>query len=139
MKLEDYFYVPFKAGGRGPDAYDCWGWGRSIRHEIYGKRLLPAHPGVDIDDRVAMTDVYRQLEVDDRYTVSENIQDAIPGTVVGVLVAGYCTHVGVVVEHEAQLYYADISRSGVRRMPLQEIEKLFRSKVYTLVYLNDND
>lgn len=139
MNLEDYFYVSFESGGRGPEVFDCWGWARSIRYNVYGCKLLPETPGVDIKDIVGMTEVYHSLSGDPEYKITEDISSCEPGTVVGVLVAGMCTHVGVVIEVNNLLHYADITESGIRRMPLDQLPKLFRSRVYTLVYLNDND
>jgi len=51
---EELIGRPYRAGGQGPDAFDCWGLVRSVMAHRFG-RALPAIPVNALDVRAVLT------------------------------------------------------------------------------------
>ena len=137
MTLFEYFMVPFKSGARGPTEFDCWGWVRAVRHDVYGKQLMPEFPGVTNRDLTAMHDDYESVLNSNDYDILDSVDKVTPGTVVAVLRGGRCVHIGIIVEVDGVLYYADIGPSGCRRMTIPDMLEHYRGNYHRLVYADD--
>lgn len=138
MTLAEYFTAPFKSGARGPTYFDCWGWVRAVRHDVYGKQLMPEFPGVTNRDLTKMHDDYEEVLNSNDYDTTITVDTLTPGTVVAVLRAGRCVHIGMIVEVDGELNYADTGPSGVRRMSIQSMVANYSGSYQQLVFADDH-
>lgn len=131
ISINHYLHARYQPGGRGPDAFDCWGLTRLARHELYGLPLLPSYGAIHPDDkasltREAMTQVNRQFESG----------SPLPGSIATCWRGRLCLHVGLVVVIDSRAGVLEINRGGSPRwLPLQE----FESNYLKVVYYHDRD
>lgn len=138
MTLDEYFMKPFVPGARGPDAFDCWGWVRAVRHDVYGKQLMPEFPGVTKKQPGEMHRFFRSILNDEDYRIFDDVDSLTPGTVVAVLRGGMCDHIGMIIEVNGTLYYADTSSTGTRRMTIDNMLRHYSGNYYRLVFGDDH-
>ena len=89
-----YLTSTYRDGGRGHNReYDCWGLARAIRHEVYGRTLLPERPGPHRLNTLEYQRNYRsqikELKV---------VENPTPGCLIAVLNSRVCEHVALVVD-----------------------------------------
>lgn len=53
-----YLRCAYEDGGRGPNAFDCWGLVRHVRHYEFGFKLLPEFGALRNTDPRAFTRAY---------------------------------------------------------------------------------
>ncbi|TZG41640.1 hypothetical protein FZZ93_01030 [Halomonas eurihalina] len=87
----------YEFGGRGPDAYDCYGLVRAVRAEIFGLPWMPHYRFAGDDDKRAMTAAARHA--------NRSLSPCEPraGAIAEVWHGRLCTHVAVVVELNGRL------------------------------------
>ena len=94
--------LPFEMGGRGPDAFDCWGLLRAVLLEIHGR--APETPSVapsDPTDRGAMEATFAATRPAWRPVAPE---DAEVGDAIAFRLLGRPVHCGVVVARDRFLH-----------------------------------
>lgn len=92
--IAKYLSTTYRKGARGPKEYDCWGLVRAVRHEVYGRALLPSLDDVTPGDMRSTTKGARKIHAGiEAYDVGLRAA-AVAQAYMGRL----CVHVGVVVE-----------------------------------------
>jgi len=121
-----YLFARYVDGARGEGgAFDCWGLAREVRHEIYGKRLLPSWGHIRNTMPRAFTDAYTEQAKELEECPPE------PGALAMVFTGRLMLHVGVVVELEGRLAVLDISaQHGPRWQRIPAFEAPFSKVVY---------
>lgn len=97
--IEKYLSTTYEKGARGPKKYDCWGMARAVRHEVFGRALLPSLDDVTPGDMRSTT------------KGAESIHSGIlaydvglrAGAVAQAHIGRLCVHVGVVVDVDGML------------------------------------
>lgn len=113
--IEHYLRAPYADGGRGPEAYDCWGLVREVRHKHCGARLLPEWGGIPARDIRNLSKAYEA----ERAAMERC--DPEPGAIAAVMRGPFCYHVAVVVELEGALWVLETgSRIKGRRLRLAQ-------------------
>lgn len=109
MKIPDwcapFIGLPYEPGGRGPDAYDCWGLALKVWREHFGLQLADYDgifwgPGRNAADVAAV--VARETQAFWRPVESE-----LPGDGILIRAAGQPLHVAVVVAPGLMLHAHD--------------------------------
>lgn len=94
--LNQYLMSHWRDGARGEIEggivyYDCWGLVRAVRHELFGKPLLPSYGHIRRTDAREFTQAYvREAE---QLTPCHPVE----GAIASAFRSGICTHVAVVV------------------------------------------
>lgn len=123
--VEHYLAADYEDGARGPDRYDCWGLVREVRHERYGKRLLPSWGDVRNTMPREFTEAYRAE------AAAMELCDPEPGAIACVFRGALMLHVGVVIEMEGRLEVLEINpKTGARRRRVQDFEAPYARVVY---------
>ena len=122
--LNSFLSAPYKDGGRGPLAYDCYGLCITARNKLYGLPLLPALGGVGRNQLKANTHAYHDIK--HGMEVCEPELGAIAGAFRGSLLV----HVGLVVEADGQLKVLDTNPGGARISTLRDFESEYPMVVY---------
>lgn len=104
--IEKFMNAPYREGGRGPFAYDCWGLCIAVRHQVFGLPLLPSLGAVGKDRIRENTNAYRELRKG-----MEECQPE-PGAIAAVFSGALCLHVGVVVRSGGRLKVLDTNPGG---------------------------
>lgn len=96
--MNRYLMTVYAPGGRGPDAFDCWGMVRDARYELFGRTLLPSYGAINPQNKRALTRACGAVVV-------QHLQECSPR--VGAIAAGWagriCVHVGLLVDIDGQL------------------------------------
>ena len=130
--LDAYLDVRYRDGARGEVVdgvveHDCWSLARAVRHEVYGKPLLPSWGHV----RNTMP---REFARAHEAVASECLEECVPevGAVAAVLRGRLVTHVGVVVEIDGRLAVLDIRGDGlpVRWQWVADFESRYLRVIY---------
>ncbi|WP_417585570.1 hypothetical protein [Pelagibacterium sp.] len=130
--LDAYRDVRYRDGARGEVVdgvveHDCWSLARTVRHEVYGKPLLPSWGHV----RNTMP---REFARAHEAVSSECLEECAPevGAVAAVFRARLVTHVGVVVEVDGRLAVLDIRGDGlpVRWQWVADFESRYLRVIY---------
>lgn len=122
--LKHYLSAPYRDGGRGPVAFDCWGLCIAVRHQLLGLPLLPSLGGVGRDQLRHNTHAYHDLKLGMEECAPE------PGAIAAVFRGALCLHVGVVVEADGRLKILDTNPGGPRLCTVREFEDDFPKVVY---------
>jgi cell wall-associated NlpC family hydrolase len=115
--VAEYIGLPFEMGGRGPDAFDCWGltWLVLRRHF---RLTVPAFCGVvwDTDDRATRIEAGGVIKRASE-THFEEVKPGRerPGDVILLRISGRPLHIGLVVLPGLMLHTADDSDSATER------------------------
>lgn len=123
--IVDYLKTSYMDGGRGPDAYDCYGLVLDVRRDM-GLPDLPSYEHIGAEDKGGLTDGCL-AEMSQRLEVSEPKQGAIATVWRGKL----CVHVGVIVEKEGRIGVFETNRkTGPRWLSLNKFERAYLRVVY---------
>lgn len=92
--ITKYLNKPWVSGGRGPEAFDCWGLVAWIQKEHYGRELEP-YNGVDAHDwrRVAVL-----IDGASHQSEWQKIDKPVDGCIVAMAQGRIFHHVGVFLE-----------------------------------------
>ena len=122
--LTRYLSAPYKDGGRGPLAYDCYGLCIAVRHQVFGLPLLPSLGGVGRSRLRANTAAYLDI--------SQGLEECAPeiGAIAAVFTGEYLAHVGVVVHLDGQLKVLDTSPGGPQVRTVRDFESAYQRVVY---------
>ena len=122
--LKKYLSAPYRDGGRGPAAFDCWGLCIAVRHQLLGLPLLPSLGAVGKDRIRENTHAYRELK--------KGMDECAPelGAIAAVFRGKACLHVGVVVEADGRLKVLDTNPGGARIRTVPEFETDFPRVVF---------
>lgn len=112
-----YIGLPFALGGRGPDAYDCWGLVRLVLAEQFGVQV-PAYDRYQPDAGVTELAHYMAgLLWPPALAISR--EQGRPGDVALIPMAGALCHVGVMVAPDTLLHTHAGADSGLARLDRQ--------------------
>lgn len=96
--MNRYLTTAYAPGGRGPDAFDCWGLVRDARHELLGRPLLPSHGAISPADKRGLTRACGEV-------VDQHLHECLPRA--GAIAAGWsgrvCVHVGLLIDVDGRL------------------------------------
>ncbi|SHL49376.1 hypothetical protein [Halomonas caseinilytica] len=123
--LQRYMQTRYEYGGRGPDAYDCYGLVRAVRAEIFGLPWMPHYRFAGDDDKRAMTLAARHAN---RHLTPGPPE---PGAIAECWRGELCTHVAVVVELDGRLAVLETDKgSGPRWDYLEDFEACHLRVIY---------
>ncbi|KAB0489637.1 hypothetical protein [Pseudomonas vancouverensis] len=123
--LTKYLLAPYKDGGRGPAAFDCWGLCIAVRHEVFGLPLLPELGGVGRSKPRECTQAYRMLS-----QVME-VCEPEPGAIAAVFRGELCIHVGVVINADDRLAVLETNPgAGARWLRISDFNATYLKVVY---------
>lgn len=111
--MNRYLETVYRDGGRGPEAFDCWGLVRHVRHVELGLKLLPEYGSLRNTSPRDFTRAYRDE--------SSMLRECGPehGAIAAVLVGTICTHVALVLLVDGQFKILEINPTrGARMLPL---------------------
>lgn len=122
-----YLSTKYQEGARGPDAYDCYGLVRAVRHDM-GKPLMGEY------DDVAPWDKRRMTEEHDSVVAAESLQP-VDGPTHGVIACAWngrlCVHVGVVIEADGRMWVLETDvGTGPCLSGLSQFEKRYTKVEY---------
>ena len=122
--LKQFLSAPYRDGGRGPAAYDCWGLCIAVRSQLLGLPLLPSLGAVGKDRLRENTHAYHDLK--------QGMEVCSPevGAIAAVFRCALCLHVGVVVEADGRLKVLDTNPGGARIQTVREFETEFPRVVF---------
>lgn len=113
--MNHYLQTSYKDGGRGPDAYDCWGLVRHVRHHELGLKLLPEYGSLRNTSPKDFTRAYR----DESHLLRECGPEH--GAIAAVLVGQICVHVALVLWDGERFKILEINPTrGPRMLPLEK-------------------
>lgn len=126
MTLNDYMVSKYVDAGRIWPDLDCYGLARLVRHDVYGKSLLPMLGGHGGKDKVKQTtDVMRNIYLLDK---TDNITAEC---LVFAFRRKLCEHIGVVVSLNGIRRVMDINQhTGVRIVTMSTFDKFFNRVEY---------
>lgn len=127
--VNKYLSCTYEDGARGPHKWDCFGLARHVRHEHYGKLLLPSLGDVSNKNPKLFTKTYREQSSGMRECGPED------GAICAVFRGSLCMHVAVVVSIENRLMILEIS-SG-RNATIMSVDD-FESQYAKVKYYNDH-
>lgn len=84
--INEYVGRPYLAGGRGPEAYDCWGLLRHLQYRYFGREL----PDLRMGDAVASFAAYERRRATGEWVVIPRPVHGAPA----LMRAGMHPHVG---------------------------------------------
>lgn len=123
--FKPYLAARYEFAGRGPDAYDCWGLVRAVRHEVFGLPLLPHWGAVGEDDKRSLTRAC--LDEARHFTPGP----PVPTSIATVWRGQLCIHVAIVVEINGRLAVLETGkRIGTRWLYLDDFEAQYLKVVY---------
>lgn len=127
MNLEQFLSTRYVEGGRGPEAYDCYGLVRAARVALYGARLLPecadAKPGLVPVITREVARVAKDYHMNDAPPAPGHVATAWHGRV--------CVHVGLVVEANGGLRILETDKpSGPCLTRIGQFESRYSKVVY---------
>ena len=102
MDMKQYIQIPYADKGRTPAGVDCWGLVRLIYRNEFGVDLpsyADRYPSAQEIREASKVVVEERLEWEDVESGSE-----IPGDLVILRLAGFPTHVGVVIDPLRKLF-----------------------------------
>jgi hypothetical protein len=113
--INNYLRCMYLDGGRGPNAYDCWGLVRHVRHFEMGFILLPSYGQLRNDNPKLFTRAYTEQ--------SHLMVECEPehGAIAAVLMGKICVHVAIVLEISGRLMILEINpERGARYLSLSD-------------------
>lgn len=120
--MMQYLTARYVDGGRGDGQYDCWGLSRAVRHDVYGKSLLPEYAGCSRHTPIALA---RGAE-SEIATALQQIDNPVPGCMVGVFASGICVHVAVAIGDNGHVRVMDITaQTGTSIYSISDFERLY--------------
>ncbi len=123
--IERYLTSAYLDGGRGPDAFDCWGLVRHARHHMLGKPLMPEYGLVPADDKAGLTEAVAVES--SAFTTCK----PIPGAIATAWERRLCTHVGLVLSVDGRPMVLETNAgSGPRLTPVRAFERRFSRVIY---------
>lgn len=126
--VNHYLTAPYVDGARGPDAYDCWGLVREVRHLHCGKVLLPSWGHVRHDHAREFTRAYE--------TESAHLRECRPepGAIASAFKGRICHHVAVVIDTPEGLRVLEMTAgTGARILRVSDFERQYLK----VGYIND--
>lgn len=128
--LEVYLNKPYRDGAMGPDAYNCWGLVRAVRHEVFGLGLLPEFGGKIAPCRGSQRD-YLSL------SAMLELCNPEPAAIAAAFKGGICAHVGIVVQANGLLMILETNeKTGPR---LIRVADFCRQYTRILFYRDQHD
>src|SRR5690625_4823035 len=128
--ISEYLKTSYKKGGRGPLEYDCWGLVRTVRHEVFGKPLLPSFGSICPRDKRELTKACNAVRQEgDFQVVSKRV-----GAIATAWRASLCVHVGICVEVDARLW---VLESEEVTGPALISPSLFEARYTKVIYFDD--
>lgn len=122
--IDRYLATPYRDGAMGPDAYNCFGLARAVRHEVYGLPLLPEYGRHVQASPGAQRDYHLQVDLMEACAPE-------PGAIAAVFRGQLCIHVGVVVEVEGRLAVLETNqRTGCRWLRVPDFERRWLRVIY---------
>jgi len=105
--IQKYLQATYQDNGRGPDVYDCYGIVRTVRHEVFGRPLMPIMLGINGRNAREMT-----AAVNDCKT---NLQPSTlkPGVIACGWTGPVCLHIAVVVNVDNMLWMLEAAEPGI--------------------------
>lgn len=90
--INQYLKTRYRRHGRGPVEYDCYGLARAVRHEEFGRPLMPSYVEVVPDDKRMLTRAAADA-------LEHHLKpcDPKPGAIALAWRGRVCVHVGVLV------------------------------------------
>ncbi|MCE8053519.1 C40 family peptidase [Halomonas daqingensis] len=137
MTLNDYLMSVYVDGGRGEIAqgfrrFDCWGFVRAIRHDLYGKPLMPSYGNVCPSDKRQVTDAWIDAQV------TLEACEPTDGAIACVFYGRVLLHVGVVIQSDRGLAVAEITpEAGARVVPLPRYEIEYKNNNIEVKFYDD--
>lgn len=128
--IEKYLKTTYKRGGRGPQEYDCWGLVREVRHEVFGRDLLPELTDATPGNPRAITKGRNEVHC----TAAVVEVPMRPGAVAEAWCGSLCVHVGVVVEVDGRLM---ILETDTPHGPCLTAPGLFASRYTRVMFFDD--
>ena len=132
--LARYIGARYRDGARGEVVggvaeYDCWSLARAVRHEVYGKVLLPSWGLI----RNSQPREFARA----REAVAARMEVCAPelGAVATVFRGRLVTHIGVVVEVDGRMAVLDIRGDGLP-VRWQRVDD-FESRYLRVIYYRD--
>lgn len=105
--FSDLFGVSFERGGRGPEAYDCYG----LVREMYRRR------GVDLPDFESPGEIEEIADVmSDATRRFRPVPDGTPGSIATFRVEGVGAHVGYVLSPTSFLHITEAAGVSIERL-----------------------
>ncbi len=127
-KLMPFYFAEYKDGGRGPRKYDCWGFVRDIRHQVFGLSLLPSYGSIRAADKVGLT---KGLSVEIKFKRLSPC-DVVEGCMAFAFRGKLCIHVGIVVAGDCGLSVMHIDNNGVSVDTLRDFAAEYDEVKYLL-------
>lgn len=125
--IKQFMSTIYVRGARGPREYDCWGLVRAVRHEVFGKSLLPSFGGICPQDKRSLTDAC----IDVRDTGGFHPVAPRPGAIATAWRASLCVHVGICVEVDARLWVLESDEPyGPALVALDRFEARYTKVIY---------
>ena len=123
--ISKYLKTTYERRARGPGKYDCWGIVRAVRHEVFGKSLLPSFGAICPQDKKGLTDACVSVRQDfDQVS-------ARAGAIATAWRASLCVHVGICVEGDGRLWVLETDEpSGPALVPVNTFESRYTKVVY---------
>lgn len=126
--ISKYLKTTYERRARGPDKHDCWSIVRSVRHEVFGKSLLPSFGAICPQDKKGLTDACVEVRQD------FNQVPARAGAIATAWRASLCVHVGICVEVDGRLWVLETDEpAGPALVPV----KTFESRYTKVIYYDD--
>lgn len=125
--MNRYLNIPYVAGGRDTSGLDCLGLIRLVRHEIFGRELMPECATVDPDNKRQVTKTH------DALVASERLHECQPqaGTIAAAFKSVLCIHVGVVIEADGRKWIMETNaHTGVCLTPIRAFENQYTKVIY---------
>lgn len=126
--IQRYLKTSYQRGGRGPVAYDCFGIVRAVRHEVFGKSVLPSFGNICPQDKRNLTAAC--IDVRDAKGFHP-VQQPVPGAIATAWRASLCVHVGICVEVDGRLWVLETDEpAGPALIALDRFEDRYTKVIY---------
>jgi hypothetical protein len=130
--IDRFLKTSYARGGRGPDAYDCWGMCRDARRVLYGRWELPLLSDACPGDMRAITRAVESVKVLNGFTVVS----PAPGAIATAWTARLCVHVGLVVVVDGRLKILETDEPA--GPSLTALNK-FQARYTRVIFYDDQD
>ena len=125
--IDKYLKTTYQRRGRGPDEYDCWGLTRTVRHEVFGKSLLPSFGSICPADKLKLTDAC----IETRKTGGFKPVTASPGAIATAWRASVCVHVGICVLVDGRMWVLETDEpAGPALISVPRFESRYTKVIY---------
>ncbi len=117
IEWHDLIGKPFKAGGFGPDGYDC----RGLAVEVLKRKGINLPDGMADVERDALEGNESRMRLHERITEElpkwERVDRPEPGDLVAIMIRPpYVNHLGVIIEHGRFIHILDKTRVVTARL-----------------------